>query len=100
MGAHCKSIVCQALDRLGEHMAIRESRSEAKQAQRATGEHTWTFSKGKIYSYKTRTNTPDMAHQALPVPQSTSDSGFVLAPSESLQQDGRGPCPFTTGKLL
>src|SRR5215472_1125972 len=36
-------------------MAIGESRREAKQAQRATGEHIWTFTTGKIHSYKTRT---------------------------------------------
>lgn len=55
MGTHRKSIIRQAIDRLDERMAIGESRREAKQAQRATGEHIWTFSTGKIHSYKTRT---------------------------------------------
>lgn len=55
MGAHRKSLIRQALDRLDERMAIGESRREAKQQQRATGEHIWTFSTGKMHSYKTRT---------------------------------------------
>ncbi len=55
MSAHQKSLIRQALDRLDERMAIGESRREAKQQQRATGEHIWTFSTGKIHSYKTRT---------------------------------------------
>ncbi|HEY3992523.1 MAG TPA: integrase [Ktedonobacteraceae bacterium] len=55
MSTHRKSIIRQAIDRLDEHMAIGESRREAKQAQRAAGEHIWTFSTGKIHSYKTRT---------------------------------------------
>ncbi len=55
MGTHRKSIIRQELDRLDERMAIGESRREAKQAQRAAGEHIWTFSTGKIHSYKTRT---------------------------------------------
>ena len=55
MGTHHKSVIRQALDRLDERMAIGESRREAKQQQRATGEHLWTFSTGKMHSYKTRT---------------------------------------------
>jgi hypothetical protein len=55
MSTHHKSIIRQALDRLDERMAIGESRREAKQAQRAAGEHIWTFSTGKMHSYKTRT---------------------------------------------
>ncbi len=35
-------------------MAIGESRREAKQAMRASGEHIWTFSTEKIHSFKTR----------------------------------------------
>lgn len=55
MSTHRKSIIRQVLDRLDERMAIGESRREAKQAQRATGEYIWTFSTGKMHSYKTRT---------------------------------------------
>lgn len=55
MSAHRKSIIRQALDRLDERMAIGESRRQAKQERRAAGEHFWTFSTGKIHSYKTRT---------------------------------------------
>jgi integrase len=55
MGAHRKSIIRQALDRLDERMAIGESRRQAKQERRAAGEHIWTFSTGKMHSYKTRT---------------------------------------------
>lgn len=55
MGTHSKSIIRQAIDRLDERMAIGESRREAKQAQRTTGEHVWAFSTGKMHSYKTRT---------------------------------------------
>lgn len=55
MSTHRKSIIRQALDRLDERMAIGESRRAAKQVQRAAGEHIWTFSTGKIHSYKTRT---------------------------------------------
>ncbi len=35
-------------------MAIGESRREAKQAIRASGERVWAFSTGKIHSFKTR----------------------------------------------
>lgn len=55
MSAHRKSIIRQSLDRLDERMAIGESRRQAKQERRAAGEHFWTFSTGKIHSYKTRT---------------------------------------------
>ncbi len=55
MSTHRKSIIRQALERLDQLMAIGESRRAAKQAQRAAGEHIWTFSTGKIHSYKTRT---------------------------------------------
>jgi hypothetical protein len=55
MSTHRKSLIRQALDRLDERMAIGESRREAKQQQRATGEHIWAFSTGKMHSYKTRT---------------------------------------------
>jgi integrase len=55
MGAHRKSIIRQAIERLDDRMAIGESRREAKQAQRVSGEHIWTFSTGKMHSYKTRT---------------------------------------------
>ncbi len=54
MGTHQKSLIRQAIDRLDERMAIGESRREAKQQRRATGEHIWTFSTGKMHSYKTR----------------------------------------------
>ena len=55
MSTHRKSIIRQAIERLDERMAIGESRREAKQAQRAAGEYIWTFSTGKMHSYKTRT---------------------------------------------
>lgn len=55
MSTHRKSIIRQALDRLDERMAIGESRRQAKQERRAAGEHLWTFSTGKMHSYKTRT---------------------------------------------
>ncbi len=55
MGTHRKSIIRQALDRLDERMAIGESRRAAKQERRAAGEHVWTFSTGRMHSYKTRT---------------------------------------------
>lgn len=55
MGTHHKSMIRQALDRLDERMAIGESRRQAKQERRAAGEHLWTFSTGKMHSYKTHT---------------------------------------------
>lgn len=55
MGTHRKSLMRQALDRLDERMAIGESRRQAKQERRAAGERLWTFSTGKMHSYKTRT---------------------------------------------
>ncbi len=55
MGSHRKSIIKEALDRFDSLMAIGESRREAKQERRSTGERIWTFSTGRIHSYKTRT---------------------------------------------
>ena len=55
MSAHRKSLIRQAIERLDECMAIGESRRQAKQEHRATGERLWTFSTGKMHSYKTRT---------------------------------------------
>lgn len=55
MGTHRKSIIRQAIERLDERMAIGESRRVAKEIRRAAGEHIWTFSTGKMHSYKTRT---------------------------------------------
>lgn len=55
MGTHRKSIIRQAIERLDERMAIGESRREAKEIRRAAGEYIWTFSTGKMHSYKTRT---------------------------------------------
>src|SRR5260370_28350960 len=51
---HRKSIIKAAIDRLEGLMAIGESRREAKQAVRATGERIWAFSTGRIHSFKTR----------------------------------------------
>jgi integrase len=51
---HRKSIIKEAIDRLEGLMAIGESRREAKQAIRASGERVWAFSTGKIHSFKTR----------------------------------------------
>jgi hypothetical protein len=57
---HRKSLIKEALDRLDSKMAIGESRQEAKQAARAAaaeqGEHIWSYSTGKMHSYKTRTS--------------------------------------------
>jgi integrase len=52
--SHRKSIIKAAIDRLEDLMAIGESRREAKQARRASGERVWAFSTGKIHSFKTR----------------------------------------------
>lgn len=56
MATHRKSIIKQAIERLDSKMAIGESRYEAKKAARAetNGEPHWSFSTGKIHSYKTR----------------------------------------------
>jgi hypothetical protein len=51
---HRKSIIKAAIDRLEGLMAIGESRREAKQAVRASGERIWAFSTGRIHSFKTR----------------------------------------------
>src|SRR5215469_2292441 len=51
---HRKSIIKAAIDRLEGLMAIGESRREAKQAVRASGERVWAFSTGRIHSFKTR----------------------------------------------
>jgi integrase len=52
--SHQRSIIKAAIDRLESLMAIGESRHEAKQAMRASGEHVWAFSTEKIHSFKTR----------------------------------------------
>jgi integrase len=52
--SHQRSIIKAAIDRLESRMAIGESRREAKQARRASGEHVWAFSTEKIHSFKTR----------------------------------------------
>lgn len=52
--SHRKSIIKAAIDRLEGLMAIGESRREAKQAVRASGEQVWAFSTGRIHSFKTR----------------------------------------------
>jgi integrase len=52
--SHRRSIIKVAIDRLEDRMAIGESRREAKQAMRASGEHAWAFSTEKIHSFKTR----------------------------------------------
>ncbi|HZU70141.1 MAG TPA: site-specific integrase [Ktedonobacteraceae bacterium] len=54
MGAHRKSIVKEAVDRLEEKMAIRQSRGKAKAALRAAKEMGWTGSTERIHSFKTR----------------------------------------------
>jgi len=54
--AHRKSIVKEALDRLDEKMAIRQSRREAKQARREEQGTTWSVSTGGIHSFKTRSS--------------------------------------------
>lgn len=54
--AHRKSIVKEALDRLDEKMAIRQSRREAKQAIRQEQGTTWSVSTGRIHSFKTRSS--------------------------------------------
>lgn len=53
--SHHKSIVREAIERLDSLMAISESRRKAKQEKREAGERIWSFSTGKIHSYKTRT---------------------------------------------
>lgn len=54
MSAHHKSIIRESLDRLHEKMAIGSKRREAKDARRATGEQSWSYSTERIHSYKTR----------------------------------------------
>ena len=54
VGQHRKSMVKEIIDRLDEKMAIGQSRREAKQAARASGEHVWTYSTEHIHSFKTR----------------------------------------------
>lgn len=54
MGQHRKSMIKEIIDRLDEKMAIGQSRREAKQATRASGEHIWTYSTEHIHSFKTR----------------------------------------------
>lgn len=53
---HRKSIIREAIDRFDSLMAIGESRRQAKQELREAGEHVWSFSTGKIHSYKTRSD--------------------------------------------
>jgi integrase len=54
MGQHRKSIVKEVIDRLDAKMAIGQSRHEAKQAARASGERIWAYSTERIHSFKTR----------------------------------------------
>jgi integrase len=54
MGTHHKSVVKEMLDRLDNHMALEQSRGEAKRVAKAANQKTWAFSTGKIHSYKTR----------------------------------------------
>lgn len=54
MASHRKSIIKGVLDRLDALMAIGQSRGQAKELARATGQRTWAFSTGKIHAYKTR----------------------------------------------
>lgn len=54
MGSHRKSIVKEAVDRLEEKMAIKQSRGKVKAALRAAGEMGWTGSTERIHSFKTR----------------------------------------------
>ncbi len=49
-----KGIIYATLERLHGLMALKESRFKAKQAVRASGEHVWSFSTGKIHSLTTR----------------------------------------------
>lgn len=49
-----KGIIYATLERLHEKMALKESRYEAKKALRASGEHVWAFTTGKIHSLTTR----------------------------------------------
>src|SRR5207248_1863572 len=37
-----------------DHMALEQSRGEAKRVAKAANQKTWAFSTGKIHSYKTR----------------------------------------------
>jgi integrase len=50
-----KGIIYASIERLNSLMALKESRYQAKQALRASGEHVWSFSTGKIHSLTTRT---------------------------------------------
>lgn len=52
--AHHKSLLKEALERLDSLMAIGESRAQAKAHHRRAGKRTWSFSTGRISSYKTR----------------------------------------------
>ncbi len=49
-----KGIIYATVERLNGLMALKESRYEAKKALRASGEHVWSFSTGKIHSLTTR----------------------------------------------
>ncbi len=49
-----KGIIYATIERLNGLMALKESRYEAKKALRASGEHVWSFSTGKIHSLTTR----------------------------------------------
>ena len=49
-----KGIIYATIERLNGLMALKESRYEAKKAIRASGEHVWSFSTGKIHSLTTR----------------------------------------------
>ena len=47
-------MVKEIIERLDEKMAIGQSRREAKQVARASGEHVWAYSTERIHSFKTR----------------------------------------------
>jgi integrase len=50
-----KGIIFATLERLKDLTAYHESRFQAKEAARASGEYTWAFTTGKIHSTTTRT---------------------------------------------
>lgn len=50
-----KGIIYASIERLNSLMALKESRYQAKQALRVSGEHVWSFSTGRIHSLTTRT---------------------------------------------
>jgi integrase len=104
VGAHRKSIVKEALDRLDDKMAIGQSRRDAKLAIREEQGVAWSVSTGLIHSFKTRTVYQEhtirfvkwarSTHQVLSLAQLDARAE-ALTTAYLQQQAASGKSPYT-----